>query len=411
MLYAVSVLFFFSETTDTAHATLIRQNLYLQITYIVCVFGLVSSSAALQRARAMSLRLFSICIALWLLAIAVVSFPVLPLTVISLFSGFFIISGSELETPLMLGIAAVLIIMYQFPVLIEKIAGNNTMIADSGNEPLLLFRIGASLFLAVVALGASWIRAIYQRSLNAESTVRHLDTTLNQISKINQDLQQYARTIDEEAISSERSRISREIHDISGYRFTNIIALMDAAISMGGRNLEQLQDLYLAARNQARDGLLETRRALRALRTNEMHIKHGISAVYKICAVFEQVTGIHITIESGNIPATFGPNIDMAVYRLVQEALTNAMRHGRATAVSIYFWIHEHALEIVVQDNGIGAQQVVKGIGLSGMEERLASFGGTLEIGSVAEGGFKLKARIPLQNLSHETINHKDGTQ
>jgi len=210
-------------------------------------------------------------------------------------------------------------------------------------------------------------------------------------------LQSYARTIDEEAISSERNRISREIHDISGYRFTNVIALMDAAISMGGKDPDKLQELCFSARTQARDGLIETRRALRALRTDEQYIKNGIQAIYKICAVFHKVTGIDISIESGNIPTTFGPEIDLAVYRLVQEALTNAIRHGRASAVKIYFWIHYETLEIIVQDNGLGAQQVVKGIGLSGMEERLGNLGGTLETESAAEGGFRLKVQIPIK--------------
>ena len=106
------------------------------------------------------------------------------------------------------------------------------MIAENAAVPSPLFRFGASLVLGVIALGSSLARAVFLSGQEAESTVHHLDTTINQLSKINQDLQQYARTIDEEAISRERNRISREIHDISGYRFTNVIALMDAAISI-----------------------------------------------------------------------------------------------------------------------------------------------------------------------------------
>jgi signal transduction histidine kinase len=396
ILYAASIIFFLSESAASSAASIVRQLQYLSVTYIVCLVILTISSAILQRAKALSLRLLSIGLSMWMLALCVQSFTVFPMTTISLFAGFLIIEGSTLDMPFSLGISLVLILMYAFPSLIEAVAGKNVMIAENAPVPRLFFRLGASLELGVIALGSSLARAVFMRGQEAQATVHHLDTTINQLSKINQDLQHYARTIDEEAISRERNRISREIHDISGYRFTNVIALMDAAISMGGRDPERLQELYLAARNQARDGLLETRRALRALRADELHIKHGLSAIYKICSVFEQVTNIKITIESGNIPNSFGPDIDMAVYRLVQEALTNAMRHGRATAVSIYFWIHDEMLEIVVQDNGIGAQQVVKGIGLSGMEERLAAFGGTLETGSVPEGGFRLKAQIPI---------------
>ncbi|MGB9685296.1 MAG: sensor histidine kinase [Rectinema subterraneum] len=411
ILYSASVIFILSESAEPTHSSMVRQMQYLSVTYIVCLVILTISSVMLQRARALSLRLLSIGLSIWMLALCVQSFAVFPLTTISLFAGFLIIEGSELEMPFALSISSVLIFMYAFPSIIEAVAGKNVMIAENAAVPSPLFRFGASLVLGVIALGSSLARAVFLSGQEAESTVHHLDTTINQLSKINQDLQQYARTIDEEAISRERNRISREIHDISGYRFTNVIALMDAAISMGGRDPERLQELYLAARNQARDGLLETRRALRALRADELHIKHGISAIYKICSVFEQVTGIKITIESGNIPNSFGPDIDMAVYRLVQEALTNAMRHGRATAVSIYFWIHDEMLEIVVQDNGIGAQQVVKGIGLSGMEERLASFGGTLETGSVPEGGFRLKALIPLALNSTNTNRALPGNK
>ena len=72
------------------------------------------------------------------------------------------------------------------------------------------------------------------------------------------------------------------------------------------------------------------------------------------------------------------------------------MLHGRASEVKIYLWIHDQILNVVVQDNGIGALQVEKGIGLSGMEERVGELGGVLETGPVPEGGFKVRAQIPL---------------
>jgi signal transduction histidine kinase len=179
---------------------------------------------------------------------------------------------------------------------------------------------------------------------------------------------------------------------------------------MGGRNPEKLQELYIAARSQAKDGILETRRALQALRTDEFYRKRGISAIYKICSVFHEVTGIKITIESGNTPNTLGDRVDSVIYRLVQEALTNAMLHGRASEVKIYLWIHDEMLDVVVQDNGIGAVQVEKGIGLSGMEERVGELGGVLEIGPVPEGGFKVRAQIPLSEAgANETGLNEAG--
>jgi len=250
--------------------------------------------------------------------------------------------------------------------------------------------------LAAVTLLASLVRALSDRLRDAEDTVSHLDVTIDRLSEFNQDLQRYARVADEEAITKERQRISREIHDISGYMFTNIIALMDAAVSMGGRKPEALAELHAAARAQAKEGLQETRRALRALRASDAHRERGIAAIFKIKTVFERVTGIKVTVEAGNLPPSFGPEIDMAVYRVVQEALTNAMRHGRATAVSVLFWVTEGALQLSVQDDGVGAKEIAKGIGISGMEERVGPLGGTVQAGNAPEGGFRLLVRIPL---------------
>ncbi|MFZ5366645.1 MAG: ATP-binding protein [Spirochaetota bacterium] len=250
--------------------------------------------------------------------------------------------------------------------------------------------------LFVVMLSVSFLRALIDKLKAAQETVAHLDVTIDRLSEFNQDLQRYARTADEEAITRERNRISREIHDISGYIFTNIIALMDAAISMGGRDPSALAELHTTVRVQAKEGLQETRRALRELRSSDTHRERGIAAIYKIKTVFERVTGIQVSIEAGNMPPSFGDEIDMAVYRVVQEALTNAMRHGRASHVWVQFWIVDDTLELSVQDDGLGAKDIVKGIGLSGMEERIKHLGGTIKAGNAPEGGFKVVVHIPL---------------
>lgn len=250
--------------------------------------------------------------------------------------------------------------------------------------------------LFVVMLSVSFIRSLLDTLHAAQETVTHLDVTIDRLSEFNQDLQRYARTADEEAITRERNRISREIHDISGYIFTNIIALMDAAISMGGKDPAALAELHTTVRVQAKEGLQETRRALRELRASDAHRERGIAAIYKIKSVFERVTGIKVSIEAGNMPPSFGDEIDMAVYRVVQEALTNAMRHGRASHVWVQFWILDDQLELSVQDDGLGSKDIVKGIGLSGMEERIKKLGGTIKAGNAPEGGFKVIVHIPL---------------
>ncbi|GAB1484597.1 hypothetical protein MASR2M78_34150 [Treponema sp.] len=273
----------------------------------------------------------------------------------------------------------------------------DTLLVASSPQISIAVELAFAASLGVLALALCLLRGLGQKLLETEEAVRHLDLTIDRLSEFNQDLQRYARLADEEAITKERNRISREIHDISGYIFTNLIALMDAAVSMGGRDPEHLAELHAAARAQAKEGLQETRRALHALRASDSHRERGINAIFKIKSVFERITGIVVDLEAGNMPPSFGDEIDLIIYRIVQEALTNAMRHGRASHVSIQFWLLETSLELCVKDNGIGSQEIAKGIGLSGMEERIGRLGGSLHAGNAAEGGFKLEVQIPLE--------------
>jgi signal transduction histidine kinase len=113
-------------------------------------------------------------------------------------------------------------------------------------------------------------------------------------------------------------------------------------------------------------------------------------------SIFQEVTGIRVDIESGNMKFDYGPIINTVLTRIVQEAFTNSIRHGQATRILIHFWEFPDSLTMTVTDNGKGIQQIVKGIGLAGMEERLATVKGTLETFSPEEGGFRLKVTIPL---------------
>jgi signal transduction histidine kinase len=121
----------------------------------------------------------------------------------------------------------------------------------------------------------------------------------------------------------------------------------------------------------------------------------SIDAIYKMKSIFEEVTGITVNIEVGNIRQDYGPVINKTLAQILQEAFTNSVRHGQASRILIHFWEFPGELTMTVTDNGIGAQTVVKRIGLGGMEERLAAVGGNLEVIAPEEGGFRLRVRIP----------------
>jgi signal transduction histidine kinase len=268
-----------------------------------------------------------------------------------------------------------------------------------------------TLTLAVYSLLSILVSCIYKYVVLqwAESieAAQHINMVMSQMTLFNQKLQNVAKTRGEEATRQERMRITRDMHDSCGYVFVNIIALMDAAESRPDTIHEQTEETLMTVRNLAAKGLQETRKTLHAIRDIENPIENSMDAIYDIKKLFEQVTGIHVTVDSGNIRHDYGRTIDSIIIRTMQEALTNAIRHGRAEHIFVAFWEEDNHLTMSVKDDGIGSKQIIKGIGLAGMEERLAKAGGILEVESPKEGGFKLSINIPLTWHEGESKNEE----
>ena len=249
-----------------------------------------------------------------------------------------------------------------------------------------------------------------QKNLNLQKE------TMKILGEFNSNLQNYARRIDVESSDRERNRISREIHDISGYIFTNLIALLNAACSIPQDDQSALSDILITAQKQAREGLNETRTALRKTRERHTPEEDGVSAINKIILIFQKVTGVKVSVNWGNTPHSFTREINFTLYRTIQEALTNAIRHGLATEITIHFRIENKILHMTIIDNGMGAESVVKGIGLTGMEERIGNLNGHICVNSSLTGGFELNIRIPLsedkntrENSLSQDFLHKNG--
>jgi len=256
------------------------------------------------------------------------------------------------------------------------------------------------LVLAVFAAAVSLLSRATARGRELDDHLRMQQASLDTLAELNLNLQGYARTVDEQSSERERNRISREVHDISGYIFTNLIALMDAAGSMPRDDHAGLTDLLITARKTAQEGLRETRLALRRLRNEQLQESNVPRAVFKIVSIFRKVTGLEVMLSLGNLPNSLPHELSLALYRTVQEALTNAVRHGKASQVRVIFWVEGDELRLTITDNGRGALEIVKGIGLAGMEERLGPLGGSVRVGPAPGGGFSLTVQVPLKTAA-----------
>jgi signal transduction histidine kinase len=209
-----------------------------------------------------------------------------------------------------------------------------------------------------------------------------------------------------EAVVEERARIARELHDMVGHALSLIV------IQAGGaqRVLESKPDLVrnslASIETTGRQALTDMERMLGMLRTTEedeaFSPQPGLSEVEVLAArVSEAGLPVKVTIEGSPVPLP--ASVDLSAYRIIQEALTNALKHAGPAHADVHVRYGDDCLELVIVDDGRGASidgvdHLSGGRGLIGMRERVALFGGELDAGPRAEGGFRVRARLPLEN-------------
>ncbi len=248
----------------------------------------------------------------------------------------------------------------------------------------------------VIIILNSIIRFQRDNRIPAAEIKKNYQDILFQLGQVNLQLQEYATTVEQETLLNERKRLMREVHDTLAYTLTNLVMMLEAAkflVNPGERKL--LEQLELA-HAQANDGLTEVHRALQALQPVHLSKVSGLQAIQQLVATFAQATRIEIDLDLGNAPLHFGNDADLVAYRFVQEGITNALRHGRATMIAISISLVGNIVHILIKDNGIGADGLKEGYGLAGMRERIERLGGKLEISSNSGFGFRLLAKIPV---------------
>lgn len=231
------------------------------------------------------------------------------------------------------------------------------------------------------------------------SAIRRLNGELEQandrLSVMNEQLKAYAAESERMAETRERNRLAREIHDTLGHALTGITAGADACIQMLEISPEMAKKQMERIAATAREGMNEVRRSVRALRPDALERMQLTDALGKLCTEMQTTSQAEITLDLQAEDLRLSPDEEDAVYRIVQESITNAIRHGHATAVRVRIAAEERRLGITVTDNGCGCAKIEPGFGLRHMRERLRLLNGTLKVKS--EKGFELHAEIPLR--------------
>jgi signal transduction histidine kinase len=206
----------------------------------------------------------------------------------------------------------------------------------------------------------------------------------------------------ERAGLDERTRIARELHDVVAHSVSVMVVQASGARRLLHPDQEREREALLAVERTGREALSEMRRMLGvmhtatepAARTPQPGLQHLDRLVAQIEEAGLPVT-LHVEGDRPELPA----GLDLSAYRIVQEGLTNALKHARGAHANVLVRYGDERVELEIADDGPGTTNgsAVDGPGLVGLRERVAVYGGTLEAGSRAGGGFVLRAELPLE--------------
>ncbi len=265
--------------------------------------------------------------------------------------------------------------------------------ARAASDPAPLVALSFALAF-VFALGVS-LKQLAESRRKSLREAEVLDSAIDRIAAVNAGFQSALARAEASSVRNERNRITREIHDIVGYALTNQQMMLEAALMLvdgaGGR----LGELLSMAKEGVAEGLRETRKTLYELRKMEEPLELGFGALLKAARNFEAVTGIRVSVDFTNALGDLGHAAWLSIYRLVQESMINSFRHGQAKSISVTFREDGSRIYVLVRDDGKGARELIEGIGIKGMRERMAALGGELSVGNAADG-FAVSASLPL---------------
>jgi signal transduction histidine kinase len=206
----------------------------------------------------------------------------------------------------------------------------------------------------------------------------------------------------ERAVLEERARLARELHDLVSHNVGMMVVQAGAGDVLLDREPDRAREALRAIETGGREALLELRRLLGLLRDNgeaELAPQPGLGRLEEL-AERVRAAGIEVGLRIEVEPRELDAALDLSAYRIVQEALTNVLKHARARRVDVLVRRVADALELEVEDDGRGLapgdDTPTSGHGLVGMAERVSLLGGQLDAGSGPGGGFRVHARLPV---------------
>ncbi|GAC1393329.1 MAG: sensor histidine kinase [Ktedonobacteraceae bacterium] len=259
-------------------------------------------------------------------------------------------------------------------------------------------------FVAAFSLANKLLIAQRERT---EILLRQLEEANHEREQANIQLQNYADEVEEMTVDRERTRMAREIHDTLGHYLTILSIQLETISKLQERDPARAMIEVAEAQRVAAQSMQEVRNAVAALRPSSIATLSLPEALTQLANEFRNTANeAELTLDLETQFPSLSPEVQLALYRVVQEALTNIHKHTYATKILIRLRYEEGEIELVVLDNGSGEKpkQLGSGFGLVGLRERIELLSGHVTYGPEEPSGYRVAIRVPVSYI-HQTEN------
>jgi len=268
-------------------------------------------------------------------------------------------------------------------------------------ETAFTTKIGEATLINLVILGSIYIvfyhiENLYKSKLDAQKLYDKLKVSEEKLIEVNEELGNYADSIEEVTLLKERNRISREIHDSVGHALSTAMIQLSAMEALGDTQSKVMGEMAKSLREFINESFKDVKMAVNELRSDEYENYQGIFRLQEVCKTFEKLSGIEVKtiISKGDWNLTTKQL--QHLYRITQEVLSNSLKHAKATKVNVVMNFVEDEFVISFKDNGNGVDKIIEsGLGLKGIKERAIEMSSFVDMKSTINEGFFIKLVIP----------------
>lgn len=242
----------------------------------------------------------------------------------------------------------------------------------------------------------SYISRLFSTKVEAQQLYDKLRVSDEKLIEANKELEGYVESIEELTLLKERNRISREIHDSVGHTLSTAMIQLSAMEAIAEKENSSMKDMIGNLRAFISESFQDVKRAVRELKPDEYDNYQGILRLQEVCKNFERMSGVEVKVIISKGDWNLSTKQINHLYRMIQEILSNSLKHGKATMVKVIMNFTEDEFVISFSDNGVGTDKIVEsGLGLKSIRERVSEIEGIVHMKSSKDNGFFVKVIVP----------------